>query len=454
MDEMPQAMLHDRELPYSLEAEQAVLGSAIADSVSVAESAEIVKPSDFYFAQNREIYSAILDLFNENRPIDYVTLADALKQSDKLEVIGGLEYLVTVANMVPTTGHVEYYSNIIREKAQLRRLIQAGQAIMEIGYRATGETDRILDQAEQLVFDVASENEKRDIVPVKDIVMETYQQLVESSLNDGFINGVDTGYDELNRRTGGFHGGELILIAGRPGMGKSSFAVNIAEHVAIQNKQGVAIFNLEMPKVQVVSRILCSQALVDSYKIRTGELDTDEWQKIGEAMNRIYSAPIFVDDTPTITVSEIRAKCRRLKQTHNLSMVVIDYLQLMQSGKKTDSRQQEVTDISRSLKILAKELDLPVIALSQLSRASEGRSDKRPVLSDLRESGAIEQDAEMVMFLYRDEYYNKDSPDKGLAECIMAKHRSGETGTFKLGWKGKYTKFINLEYIAEDTGKT
>jgi len=259
-----------------------------------------------------------------------------------------------------------------------------------------------------------------------------------------------TGFDELNRRTGGFHGGELILIAGRPGMGKSSFAVNIAEHVSITDKKTVAIFNLEMPKEQIVNRIICSQALVNSNKIRTGDITGEDWEKIGAIVNRVATAPMYIDDTASITVSEIRAKCRRLKQTKNLELIVIDYLQLMQSSGRTESRQNEIAEISRSLKILAKELNIPVIALSQLSRAAESRSDKRPMLSDLRESGAIEQDADMVMFLYRDEYYNPDTEDKNLAECIVAKNRSGETGMFKLGWKGEYTKFSNVEFALKE----
>ena len=276
--------------------------------------------------------------------------------------------------------------------------------------------------------------------------MEAYDKMVENSLNSGKVNGLDTGFDMLNLSTGGFHGGELILIAGRPGMGKSSFAVNIAEHAAFKNNETVAIFNLEMPKTQIVNRIMCSQAMVDSKKVKSGDIDSEDWLRIGRAMNSFYQAPLYIDDSSTISVSEIRAKCRRLKQTKDLKLIVIDYLQLMQSAKRTESRQQEISDISRSLKILSKELDVPVIALSQLSRNVENRSDKRPMLADLRESGAIEQDADIVMFLYRDEYYNKESEDKGLAECIIAKHRNGETGMFKLGWQGAYTKFVNIKY--------
>lgn len=445
--------LSGRELPYSREAELAVIGSVLTDPQSVAEAAEIVGADDFYYAQNREIFSAAMELFNENSAIDFITVSNKLAQADKLEAVGGIIYLRNAATNVPTTHHVSYYSDIIKEKSTLRKLIKSAGAISGMAYDGADGSDSILQRSEQLIYDVAAGRESNDIVPIKSVLMGSYRQLVENSQSKGGITGVDTGFDELNRLTGGFHGGELILIAGRPGMGKSSFAVNIAEHVAITDKNTVAIFNLEMPKEQIVNRILCSQAMVNSVKMRTGDLDGDDWEKIGDVVNKVALSPIYIDDTATITVSQIRAKCRRLKQTKNLTMVVIDYLQLMQSGKRTDSRQQEISEISRSLKILAKELNIPVVALSQLSRASESRSDKRPMLSDLRESGAIEQDADMVMFLYRDEYYNPDSEDKKLAECIVAKNRSGETRTFKLGWKGEYTKFQNVEFkLKENDG--
>lgn len=439
-----------RELPHSEEAEQAVIGSTLTDSASVAAAAEIVRPDDFYYVQNREIYRVVIELFNENSPIDFVTVSNRLNQEDKLDAVGGAAYLSHVAMSVPTTQHVTYYSHIVKEKSVLRKLIQTGNAVCELAYNEEGGLDRILEQSEQLIFDVSSSGEQKAIVRIDDILMSSYSEMIENFQADGSLTGLDTGFTELNRRTGGFHGGELLLIAGRPGMGKSSFAVNIAEHVAIVNKVPVAIFNLEMPRNQIVNRILCSQALVDSNKIRTGDFEADDWLSLSEKLNVVASAPIYIDDTSTITVSEIRAKCRRLKQSRGLGLIIIDYLQLMNSSGRTDSRQQEISEISRSLKILSKELDVPVIALSQLSRASESRSDKRPILSDLRESGAIEQDADMVMFLYRDEYYNKDSEDKGLAECIIAKHRSGETGMFKLGWQGKYTKFTNVEYVLQE----
>ena len=445
--------LSGREVPYSREAEQAVIGSILTNPQSVAEAAEIINASDFYYAQNREIFAVAMDLFNENSAIDFVTVSNRLAQNDKLEAVGGVVYLRNAAANVPTTHHVGYYSEIIKEKSTLRMLIKSAESISQMAYDGADDSDNILQRSEQLIYDVAAGHETNDIVPIKNVLMGSYQMLVENSQSQGGITGLNTGFDELNRRTGGFHGGELILIAGRPGMGKSSFAVNIAEHVAIHDNNTVAIFNLEMPKEQIVNRILCSQAMVNSIKIRTGDMNGDDWEKIGDVVNKVASAPMYIDDTASINVAQIRAKCRRLKQTKNLSLVVIDYLQLMQSGKRSDNRQQEISEISRSLKILAKELNVPVIALSQLSRASESRSDKRPMLSDLRESGAIEQDADMVMFLYRDDYYNKETEDKNLAECIVAKHRSGETGTFKLGWRGEFTKFQNLELVHKENDK-
>lgn len=435
----------DRELPYSKEAEEGVIGCILFEAKSISAAVEIVKAEDFYLAAAREIFAAAVELFNNNKPIDIVSISDELSKRDKLDAIGGSIYLANLAAAVSTSEHAAYYAKIIKSKAVLRKLISASAGIMKSAYDDTEDLEKILDNAEQAIFDVSSSKESNDIVPVSDVVMEAYNSMVENAMNPSGINGLDTGFEELNYRTGGLHGGELILIAGRPGMGKSSFAVNIAEHIAFKENKTVAIFNLEMPKVQIVNRIMCSQALVDSHKMKSGEIEADDWVRIGRAVNKFYQAPMFIDDTATITVSEIRAKCKRLKQTHQLELIVIDYLQLMQAPGRVESRQQEISSISRSLKILAKELDIPVIALSQLSRNVESRSDKRPMLSDLRESGAIEQDADIVMFLYRDEYYNKESEDKGVAECIIAKHRSGETSTFKLGWQGCYTKFLNME---------
>ena len=434
------------ELPHSIEAEKAVVGCVLQDSKALAAAIELLSPEDFYFDANREIFAVSIELFNESTPVDIVTVSDRLTRYDKLDAVGGIPYLASVGAGVSTTENVEHYANIIMEKALLRRLSNAATAINQLAIGQENETDKVIEQATQMIFNIAEGKDKSDIVPVKDIIMSTYDDMVENASNPNKLTGLATGFRELNQRCGGFHGGEFILIAGRPGMGKSSFAVNIAEHVAINDKKTVAIFNLEMPKESILKRIICSQALVDSSKILTGKFESMDWADIGQKLDKIAMAPLYIDDSSTVTVSEIRAKCHRLKQTKGLSLVVIDYLQLMQGSGRTDSRQQEISEISRSLKIMAKELDVPVIALSQLSRAVEGRQDKRPMLSDIRESGSIEQDADMVMFIYRDDYYNPDSEDKNTAEVIIAKHRAGETGMFKLGWQGRYTKFNDIDY--------
>lgn len=451
MPENVQVPVSEREMPHNREAEAGVIGCVLVNDKSVAAAAEIIRPDDFYFAANREIFAVVMSLFNENIPVDIVTVSDRLAQADKLDAAGGVQYLTACATSVATTENIVYHSKIIKEKAVLRRLINSAAAISELGYNADGELERILERSEQLIFDVSATREQSDIVPVSDVLMQTYEHMVENSQKKGYLTGDATGFEALDRKTGGLHGGELILIAGRPAMGKSAFAVNIAENLAIHGGKTVAIFNLEMPKEQLVKRILCSQALIDGSKMLSGELSGDDWQSVGRILDKIDSSPLWIDDSASVTVSEIRAKCRRIKQMHGLSLIVIDYLQLMQSGSRVESRQQEVAEISRSLKILAKELDVPVIALSQLSRAVETRKDRRPMLSDIRESGSIEQDCDIVMFLYRDEYYNPDTEDKNIAECIIAKHRSGEPDTIKLGWQGKYTKFINLQYNKEDT---
>lgn len=440
----------DRVLPHSKEAEQSVLGSVLSSRQAVGTACEILKPDDFFFGQNKEVFSVVYELFNENIPIDMVTVSDRLNLHDKLDAIGGVPYLSSLVLAVPTTGNVEYYAKIVKDKAALRRLIYTTQGILSMAYDEEDTTERIIDRSEQLVLDLSSNKEQTDIVHISEIMMTAYDDMVQNSLNKGNVTGISTGFNYINNATGGLHGGELIIIAGRPGMGKSSFAVNIAEHAAINDNVPVAIFNLEMSKSMIVNRIICSQALVDSQNVRKGDFQPEDWQQICAVIDKLSLAPIYIDDSSSVTVSEIRAKCRRLKQTKNLGLVIIDYLQLMQGSKRSDNRQQEISEISRSLKVLAKELDIPVIALSQLSRTSETRSDKRPMLSDLRESGAIEQDADMVMFLYRDDYYNKDSQEKNIAEVIIAKQRSGSTGTFKLGWQGRYTKFVNIDYSAEE----
>ncbi len=442
--------ISERDLPFNMEAEQAVLGSALIDSESVGESAKILKPSDFYFTANKFIFEAIMVLFDSNKAIDFVTVTEQLKISNKLDAAGGIEYLKKLTTNVPTTRHVVYYSNIIKEKSILRALIRSINSISDMAYEEKDSITGLIERSEQLIFDISSARERTDLVHISDVLQTSYENIAKNAGKGDGITGIDTGFYELNKRTGGFHGGELIIIAGRPGMGKSAFAVNIAEHVAIGMGKTVAIFNLEMPKEQIVNRILCSQAYVDNGKIRNGTMEADDWEKICEVADSISRAPIYIDDTPTITVSQIRAKCRRLKQMKQLDMVVIDYLQLMQGSGRSENRQQEISDISRSLKVLAKELDIPVIALSQLKRESESQKGKKPILSDLRESGAIEQDADLVMFMFRSYYYSKNPEEKDAAECIIAKNRNGEANSFDLGFKGEYTKFFTVERRVEE----
>lgn len=442
--------IRDFELPNSPEAEKAVIGCILQDKKSLVTAIELLSYDDFYYDANREIFKVVSELFNENLPVDIVTVSDRLTRYDKLDAIGGIIYLTSLAKSISTTENVDFYARIIQEKSLLRDLANAAAEIKSLSVGQEGRASQLLSRAEQLVLDISSNREQKEISHIKDLIMPTFDEMIESSKNPDKLPGLDTGFHDLNYRTGGFRGGELILIAGRPGMGKSSFAVNIAETVAITNKKPVAIFNLEMPKSMIVRRILCSQAYIDSQKILSGKFEGEDWARLGKVLDKIAAAPLYIDDSSNITVSEIHAKCQRIKQAYGLSMVIIDYLQLMRDDTHSESRQVEISAISRALKIMSKELDVPVIALSQLSRASESRKDKRPMLSDIRESGAIEQDADMVMFIYRDDYYNPDTKDKNVAEINIAKHRTGEVGVFKLGWQGKYTKFVNIAYDAQD----
>lgn len=432
--------------PHDIEAEQAVIGSMLTDKDSVISAVEVLKAEDFYREDNKVIYDAIMNLYNRGEPVDIITLKDELVTLGKFEGIGGLEYLAELPEKVPTTANVEKYIKIVEEKSMLRTLIRTANELIVLGYDQTQEVEDIMDVAEKKIFNVMQRKNQKGYSSMKDILVESFTQLEELYNRKQHITGVPTGFADLDYRTAGLHGSELILIAARPAMGKSAFALNIATNAALRGNTPVAIFSLEMSKEQMVNRILCSEAMVDSNKVRTGKLEDEDWGKLAEAIGPLSETGIYVDDTPGISVMEIRAKCRKLKLEKNIGLVVIDYLQLVQgSGKRNSSREQEISEISRSLKILAKELNVPVIALSQLSRAVEQRPDHRPMLSDLRESGAIEQDADIVMFLYRDDYYNEDSEKKNIAEVIIAKHRGGSTGTVDLGWLGSYTKFVNLE---------
>ena len=437
--------------PHDVEAEQAVLGSMLTDKDAVISAIEVLKEDDFYRTDNKSIYEAIMNLYNRAEPIDIITVKAELESLGKFEQVGGLEYLASLPDKVPTTANAMKYIKIVEEKSTLRNLIKTANEIIELGYDPTEDVSDIMEGAEKKIFNIMQNNDKKSYAPIKDILVESFTQLEELYNRKQHITGVPSGFTELDYKTAGFHGSDLVLIAARPAMGKSAFALNIATNAAVRANVPVAIFSLEMSKEQMVNRILCSEAMVDSNKVRTGKLEEDDWTKLAGSIGPLSDAEIYIDDTPGISVMEIRAKCRKLKLEKNIGMVVIDYLQLVQgSNKRNGSREQEISEISRSLKILAKELNVPVIALSQLSRAVEQRPDHRPMLSDLRESGAIEQDADIVMFLYRDDYYNKDSEKKDIAEVIIAKHRGGSLGTVELLWLGSYTKFVNLEKRFDD----
>lgn len=436
--------------PHDIEAEQAVIGSMLTDKDSVISAVEVLKEEDFYREDNKVIYGAIMNLYNRGEPVDIITLKDELVTLGKFEGIGGLEYLAELPEKVPTTANVEKYIKIVEEKSMLRTLIRTANELIVLGYDQTQEVEDIMDVAEKKIFNVMQRKNQKGYSSMKDILVDSFTQLEELYNRKQHITGVPTGFADLDYKTAGLHNSDLILVAARPAMGKSAFALNIASNAAVRANVPVAIFSLEMSKEQMGNRILCSEAMVDSNKVRTGKIEDEDWAKLALASGELSESQIFIDDTPGISIMEIRAKCRKMKLEKNIGLVVIDYLQLVQgSSKKGGSREQEISEISRSLKILAKEINVPVIALSQLSRAPEQRPDHRPMLSDLRESGAIEQDADIVMFLYRDDYYNEESEKKNVAEVIIAKHRAGSTGTVELLWLGNYTKFANIEKYRE-----
>jgi len=433
--------------PHSIEAEQSVLGAMLLDKEAISTASEVLKGDDFYREVHKEIFEAIIDIYNENKPVDLITLTEKLKGRNTLEAVGGITYLTQLMNIVPTTHNIEYYVKIVEEKSLLRKLIKSSSDIMSKCYENPEDSGEIIDQAEKSIFDISLSRSTRGFVPIKQILTSNFDKIEELYLKKGKITGIPTGFVDLDNKLSGLQKSDFILIAARPSMGKSALMMNIVHHVAVRERIPVAVFSLEMSKEQLSQRLLCAEALIDAHRLRTGDITEDEWIKLARAMGVLADKPIFIDDTPAITITEMRAKCRRLKIEHGLGLVAIDYLQLMSGGSKYDSRQQEVSDISRSLKALARELDVPVIALSQLSRAPEMRSDHRPVLSDLRESGAIEQDADVVMLLYRDEYYNPDTDKKNIGEVIIAKQRNGPTGVVELVWLGQFTKFVDKAKI-------
>ena len=423
----------------------------LVDKDAVISAIEILKEEAFYREDNKAIFAAIVSLYAKSEPIDIVTVKNELVSQGTFERVGGLEYLAELPERVPTTANVEKYIKIVDEKASLRNLIQTSNELIALGYDESENVDSIMDMAEKKVFDLAQKKNVKGYTPIKDVLAESLEKIEELYNQKGTVTGISTGFTDLDNITAGLHNSDLIIVAARPAMGKSAFAINLATNAAVKSNVPVAIFNLEMSKEQVGNRILCSEAMIDSNKIRTGQLGDEDWVKLANTIGTLSEAPIYIDDTPGISIMEIRAKCRKLKLEKNVGLVVIDYLQLIQgTGGRNSSREQEISEISRSLKIIAKELDIPVIALSQLSRGAEKRDDKRPMLSDLRESGAIEQDADIVMFLYRDDYYNKESEKRNIAEVIIAKHRGGSTGTVDLAWMGNYTKFGNSAHNYEE----
>lgn len=435
--------------PYNQEAEISVLGAMLIDKIAIASALEILKINDFFMEDNKRIFEVILSLFESAQPVDLVTVAEKLSKEGDLESVGGIEKLTYLISAVPSSSNVRYYANIVKEKSILRKLINSANEIMVMGYEDSENANSVLDNAEKRIFDLLQDRDTKGYMHIGDIVEDALKRLEELSKHAGNITGVPTGLVDLDNKLAGLQNSDLILIAARPGMGKTSLALNIAQYASIKKGIPTAIFSLEMSKEQLVNRIICSEALVDSGKVKTGKLDANEWVRIAEVIGPISSSPLYVDDTAGTTVMEIRAKCRKLKLEHDIGLVVIDYLQLIQGSGRSENRQQEVSEMSRSLKILAKDLNIPVVCLSQLSRAPEARSSHRPILSDLRESGAIEQDADIVLFIYR-HMEGSDEEPSNTAELIIAKHRNGATGNIETLWLGEYTKFVNKENEFDD----
>lgn len=430
--------------PHNLESEQCVIGSIIVEEETLVPVAEILDREDFYIDAHKVIYDSMIELGNERKPIDMITLTNRLKEKGYLDQVGGVTYITSITNMIPTTSNVKVYAEIVKKNSTLRKLIKASNDIISMGYEASDSLDDILNVAEKKIFDISQDRMSQDFKPISEVLTSVTAMIEEVYSKGSDITGLDTGFIDLNKKLGGFHKSDLILIAARPGMGKTAFALNLVANAAIRSKSSVAVFSLEMSKEQLVQRLLSSQSNVALNNISKGKIADDEWKKLTDAMTVLSSSDIFIDDTPGIKVSEIRSKCRKLKMEKGLDMIMIDYLQLMEADGRADNRQQEVSKISRSLKILAKEMNCPVIALSQLSRNTESGKDHIPKLSDLRDSGAIEQDADIVMFIYRDEYYTKmETKKKDLAEIIIAKNRHGEISNIELVWIGKIQKFSN-----------
>lgn len=444
---VPMPVTGSRKLPpQNIEAEMSILGGILLENDAINRVLDLLVPDDFYRESHRKIMKAMIELNEHREPCDLVTLTSVLKKRGELEEVGGGAYLATLVDFVPTAANIAYYSKIVREKAIARNLIHAATEIVTDGYDEKSEIEELLDKAQKSIFDISENQIKTPYHQLNAILKDTIKYIGELYEKKEQVTGVPTGFIDLDQKTAGFQKGDLIIIAGRPSMGKTAFALNIAQYASVHAvpRHPVVVFSLEMSKEQLVTRLLCSEARVDAGRLRTGHLVDGDWEKVMKGAERLFEARIFIDDTPAISVLEMRAKARRLKAEHGIGMVVVDYLQLMRGGASSESRQQEISEISRSLKALAKELSVPVVALSQLNRGLENRTDKRPIMSDLRESGAIEQDADIIMFVYRDEVYNKDNPDvKGRAEIIIGKQRNGPIGTVELTFLGEYTKFEN-----------
>ncbi len=435
-----------RIMPNSLEAEQSVIGSMIMDKDAIISASEILIKEDFYHQQYAVIFETMTELFQAGQPVDLVTLQDKLKEKDVPKEIQSVEFIRDLVTSVPTSANVKYYANIVKENAMKRKLIRVTEDIENECYAGKEGIDSIFDKTEHDVFALLSSRQTGDYVPIRQVVMNALEKIEKASQQEGTVTGIPTGFIDLDYRTAGLQPSDLILIAARPSMGKTAFVLNIAQHTAFHENLAVAIFSLEMSKEQLVNRMFSLESRVDAQALRTGNLSDADWEQLVEGAGIIGDSRLIIDDTPGISISEMRSKCRKYKLEQGLDLIIIDYLQLMSgSGRGSESRQQEISDISRSLKALARELSVPVIALSQLSRAVEQRPDHRPMLSDLRESGAIEQDADVVMFIYRDDYYNKDTDKQGISEIIIAKQRNGPIGTVELAWLPQYTKFANLE---------
>ncbi len=434
-----------RVLPHSVEAEQSVIGAMLMDREAIVAASEIISGEDFYQHQYGIIFEAILELYNEGKPVDLITLQDRLREKDVPPEISSLEFVRDLLNSALTSANVKSYAQIVQEKSVLRKLIKVNEEIANDCYVGKEKLEDILEATEKKIFDIVQKRNTSDFVPIKDIVLNALDRIEAASRNKGSVTGIPTGFIDLDYKTTGMQPSDLVLIAARPSMGKTAFVLNIAQYMAFKKNHTVAIFSLEMSKEQLVNRLFALESQVDSQLLRTGNLSDDDWARLIEGAGIVGRSNLIIDDTPGISVAELRSKCRKYKMEKGLDIIMIDYLQLMTGSKRADSRQQEISDISRSLKEIARELQVPVIALSQLSRAVEQRPDHRPMLSDLRESGAIEQDADVVMFIYRDDYYNKDTDKKGIAEIIIAKQRNGPIGTVELVWMPNLTKFANLK---------